>query len=275
LDPESGAIVRTALDGIMSQSYDDGTGRTRDQRCADALTQTCAAAGRGDLVGGRSNTKLLATVPFDTITERAAHRGRTHVGPTLDAPTVRRLVCDAGIHRVITGPASSILDFGRETRLVPDNLYLALVARDQRCRWPGCHIRATWCDAHHIVHWGDDGVTDQDNCVLLCHRHHQLAHQSGWSVTGTGAELVIRQPDGTMRHSRPPAPPGTGPPGATATRAGTTGREPPAEHEPAGCREEPSPPFTDRPSDGPTFPDRPSGGPRLVDPTSDEELVLV
>ena len=224
LDPESGAVVRATLDGIMNQSAFDGTGRTRDQRCADALVQLCAAASKGEIVGGRSNTKLIATVPFDTIVERGTARGVTHVGPTLDPATVRQLACDAGIHRMITGPASSILDFGYENRLVSDNLFLALVGRDQRCRWPGCSIRATWCDAHHVVHRADHGATNDDNLVLLCHRHHQLSHQPGWTITGTGHELTVHHPDGSTQVSRPP--------GVSPPRAGETGREPPAANAP-------------------------------------------
>lgn len=222
LDPESGAIVRSTLDGIMHQTVDDGATRTRDQRCHDALAQLAHAASKGDIRGGRSNTKLLVTVPFDTITERAAQRGVAHVGNTVDAGTVRKMACDAGIHRVITGPASSILDFGHETRLVSENLFLALVARDRRCRWPGCTIRPTWCDAHHIVEWAEDGPTNEHNCVVLCHRHHQLSHEPGWSVSGSGAELRIHHPDGTIEVSRPPD--------ATLTRAGPAGRERPTHH---------------------------------------------
>jgi hypothetical protein len=206
LDPESGAIVRTTLDGIINQSAFDGTKRTRDQRTADALTQLCSAASKGKLVGGRSNTKLITTVAFETVVERAAKRGITHVGPTLDPATVRKLACDAGIHRLITGPGSSILDFGHENKLVSDNQFLALVARDQRCRWPGCSIRATWCDAHHIVHRADHGRTNHDNLVLLCHRHHQLGHQQGWKITGTGSRLTIHHPDNTTEVSNPPSP---------------------------------------------------------------------
>ncbi len=221
LDPESGAILRSTLDGIMNLSAFDGTARTRDQRRADALTQLAHAASKGNLRGGRSNTKLIAMAPFETIVERAAARGATHVGPSLDPETVRRLACDAGIHRLITGPGSSILDFGHEQRLVSDNLFLALVGRDQRCRWPGCNIRATWCDAHHIVHHADHGPTNDENLVLLCHRHHQLSHQRGWRMTGTGVELTVHHPDGSVEISRPPGEP----PPASALRAGTTGHE--------------------------------------------------
>ena len=217
LDPESGSILRSTLDGVMSQSHNDGTTRTRDQRRVDALTQLAHAASKGRIKGGRSNTKLLATVPFETITERATERGVTHVGTTLDPATVRKLACDAGIHRVITGPGSSILDFGHETRLVSENLFLALVARDQHCRWPGCSIRATWCDAHHIIEWTEGGPTTDCNCVLLCHHHHQLSHQPGWKITGDGSELRIHHPDGSVEISKPP--------GAVAPRADSIGQE--------------------------------------------------
>lgn len=228
LDPESGSIIRSALDGLMSQSYADGTTRTSEQRCADAFTQLCTASAKGDIKGGRSNTKLLVTVPFETITERGHERGITNVGSTIDAATARKMACDAGIHRVITGARSSIIDFGHDTRLVPDNLFLALVTRDQHCRWPGCTIRPTWCDAHHIIHWTCDGPTDDENCVLLCHHHHQLSHQPGWSMSGTGSELRIEHPDGTSEISKPPGirqPTSGAPPKPDTTQVANIGQE--------------------------------------------------
>ncbi len=225
LDPESAATVRTTLDAVMNESAFDGTSRSRDQRCADALTQLAAAASKGNIAGGRSNAKLLATVPFETIVERAEWRGVTHAGPTLDANTIRKLACDAGIHRVVTGPHSSIIDFGHENRLVSENLFLALVARDQRCRWPGCTVRAAWCDAHHVVEWDEQhGRTSEQHCALLCNHHHHVTHLPGWSVTGDGHEFVIHHPDGSTETSRPPAAAGRG--------AATTPTDHPVTHPP-------------------------------------------
>ncbi len=243
LDPSSASIVRTTLDAIMNESAFDGTDRTRDQRCADALAQLAAAASKGDISGGRSNAKVLAITPFETVCDRGELPGWSHVGTTLDAATIRQMCCDAGIHRVVSGPGSSILDFGRETRLVSDNLFLALVARDQHCRWPGCTVRATWCDAHHVIEWLDGGGTSERTCALLCHYHHSVTHLPGWSVTGDGHEFTIHHPDGTTQVSRPPrsvgAPPdpsggtsaglrpdGADPPTAGTPRADSIGREP-------------------------------------------------
>lgn len=225
LDPESAAIVRTTLDAVMNESAFDESGRRRDQRCADALTQLAKAASKGKIMGGRSNAKLLATVPFETIAERGSARGTTHAGPTVDADAVRQMACDAGIHRVITGPGSSVLDFGRENRLVSENLFLALVARDQHCRWPGCTIRATWCDAHHVTEWGHQGRTNESTCALLCHAHHSLTHQPGWSVNGNGHVFTIHHPDGSVETSRPPNVPAAANPPRTSGPSG--GTEPP------------------------------------------------
>ncbi|MEL6890288.1 MAG: DUF222 domain-containing protein, partial [Actinomycetota bacterium] len=126
--------VRPTLDAVISESAFDGSEHSREQRCADAVTLLAKAASKGEITGGRSNAKVLATVPFKTVAERATHGGRAHAGHPLDAATIRPMCCDAGIHRVVTGPGSSILDFGHESRLVSDNLFLARVARDQHCR---------------------------------------------------------------------------------------------------------------------------------------------
>lgn len=242
LDPSSASIVRTTLDSIMNESSFDGTDRTRDQRCADALTQLAKAASKGDIAGGRSNAKVLVTVPFESVCERGGMPGRSHAGPTLDAATIRQMCCDAGIHRVVSGPGSSILDFGRENRLVSDNLFLALVARDQHCRWPGCTVRAPWCDAHHVIEWLEGGATSESTCALLCNYHHSVSHLPGWSISGDGHEFTIHHPDGSTQVSRPPRPArgatttsveerlgprvqGNDPPSESTSRADSIGRE--------------------------------------------------
>lgn len=46
-------------------------------------------------------------------------------------------------------------------------------ARDLRCRFPGCHRRAEFCDIDHVVAH-PDGATHQSNLVCLCRLHHLL-----------------------------------------------------------------------------------------------------
>ncbi|MFW5471044.1 HNH endonuclease, partial [Knoellia sp. CPCC 206435] len=42
---------------------------------------------------------------------------------------------------------------------------------------------ASWCDAHHLIHWADGGPSDLSNAALLCPRHHTTVHSQrfhGW-----------------------------------------------------------------------------------------------
>jgi hypothetical protein len=59
----------------------------------------------------------------------------------------------------------------------------ALIARDGCCAFPGCDAHVGWLDAHHLRRWNDLGPTDLSNLVLLCRRHHRVAHRCGWSLT--------------------------------------------------------------------------------------------
>ena len=66
----------------------------------------------------------------------------------------------------MAAPDGTILDYGRHTRTVSDSLFDTLVIRDHGCRSGGCPVGPDGCDAHHAVHWGDDGTTEPDNLIL-------------------------------------------------------------------------------------------------------------
>ena len=50
-----------------------------------------------------------------------------------------------------------------------------------------------------MVHWTNGGETDLSNMVLLCHRHHWMAHEGGWQLVRTAEGDVL---------TVPPRPPG-------------------------------------------------------------------
>ncbi len=209
LDTENAAVVRSALDPLAAPNpAADGTqdSRTAGQRMADALVEL-ASRSLGSAVlptsrGARPHVSVIITL--DSLTRaddgtggagRFAAAGLgTGCGSTPTAPgelgwggplsaeAVRRIACDAGITRIITGPASVPLDVSREQRTVTAGQWTALVARDRGCAFPGCTRPPEWCIAHHIVHWADGGPTDLDNLVLLCGQHHRVIHHHGWDV---------------------------------------------------------------------------------------------
>jgi hypothetical protein len=71
-----------------------------------------------------------------------------------------------------------VLDVGRSHRLVTGRQYRALLLRPHgHCAHPGCpNTKAL--HAHHRIHWIHGGLTDLDNLLLLCERHH-VAHHAG------------------------------------------------------------------------------------------------
>jgi hypothetical protein len=70
-----------------------------------------------------------------------------------------------------------ILDQNPATRLATPNQRIALGWRDKHCTHPGCTRPLTFSlHAHHQTPYSQNGPTVMGNLVLLCSRHHQLAH---------------------------------------------------------------------------------------------------
>ncbi|PVG81832.1 hypothetical protein DDE18_17600 [Nocardioides gansuensis] len=161
-----------------------------------------AAAG----LATRSGRDPAGGQPGRDLAGRLADRQRLSVAAT------RRLACDAEVIPMVLGAHGEILDVGRTQRLVTTAIWLALVARDQHCAFPGCRRTPQACDAHHLVHWADGGATSLDNLALLCRRHHTLTHHSAWTIH---LDPITRRPvwrppprvDDTGRYTRLVGPP--------------------------------------------------------------------
>lgn len=127
------------------------------------------------------------TVSYESLLSETGS-GVTQYGTVLSGEAVRRLCCDAGIHRIVTRGVSEILDVGRKTRTWSTPQRRAIRARHGHvCAANARGRRIT--QVHHIRWWEDDGVTSIDNGVPLCSYHHHLVHEGGWSVSwdkGTG-----------------------------------------------------------------------------------------
>ena len=79
------------------------------------------------------------------------------------------------------------------------------MARDTRCRFPGCSARR--CDAHHLTHWAEGGATRLDNLVLLCRRHHRAVHEGGFRIVrADDGEVQVFRPDGRRLEVAPSSP---------------------------------------------------------------------
>ncbi|WP_041940050.1 MULTISPECIES: HNH endonuclease signature motif containing protein [Frankia] len=187
LDAEGAALLRTALDSLAAPSPAvDGTPDPRSpaRRRGDALVELLHRAldASSVPVSGGVRPHLTVTVPWATLVGRGGPAAATSWGQPLPRSVLRRLSCDAEVSRIVLNADSVPLDVGRTQRTVPADLRRALVARDRCCAFPGCSRPPSWCQAHHIRHWTDDGTTCLDNLVLVCGWHHRFLHHHGWTV---------------------------------------------------------------------------------------------
>jgi uncharacterized protein DUF222 len=190
LDPLGAETVMTALHAFAARSGSEDT-RTPGQRRADALTEICrrVLGFTATPTNGGERPQVTVIVPLAELEERAgAQPGELAWTGPITAALLRRLLCDAAIHRIITDPASVPLDVGRSTRVVPAGLRRAVMLRDRHCQYPGCDVPAIWCDCHHRQHWSRGGSTSLHNLIMLCGYHHTRLHLTG--------QAIIRHPDG-------------------------------------------------------------------------------
>jgi len=106
---------------------------------------------------------------------------------------VRRTAAGIDPHD-LTGVCSHVQCVGRRSRTATKAQWAALIARDRHCRFPGCTLDPSRCEAHHVRTWQRGGATCLSNLVLVCARHHQLVHEGHWTIA-TDPDLDIGHPD--------------------------------------------------------------------------------
>ena len=116
-------------------------------------------------------------------------------GRELALETIKRLCCDANVRSVRLDAEGKPIDVGRQYRTATHHQWAALKAIYSTCGWANCDRPISWCQAHHITEWKHGGLTDLDNLVPLCSRHHHSVHEGQWAI-----KLL---PDRTLRIFQP------------------------------------------------------------------------
>ena len=232
-------LVMRALGVFTDPPGGPGTDDTRTlaERRADALVRICRIALDAGVDANQASLNAAVVIDWDTllaslaacVADRGADRpaGRTASPFTTAAPgwqtgrmdggfmgpiepdEIAALLCDCGISRVVTGPSGAPIDVGRSSRPFTTAIRRAIIARDQRCRWPGCEKPPGWCEAHHVEYWERGGESSVANGVLLCSRHHHFLHQpvgdgpGNWQITWDQQHLRAYRPDGSELHPDP------------------------------------------------------------------------
>ena len=181
---EQGAAFEQAIWNIAKpqRALDKQAGTILEwqQSAADALVTLVRS---GDASGGvkRSPTALIVHVSADSppLLEGA--------GP-ISPESAERLACDA--RRLTIKPSGRDLVHSRMGRCASYAQLRSLHQRCDHCRYPGCGA-ARELEAHHLLPVERGGVTELDNLILLCPRHHKHLHDHHVRTSGSGDHPVF------------------------------------------------------------------------------------
>lgn len=174
--PNRATLLAMALEEVCRRALAVDRGSTRAPRVEATLTlhsdvPACSCHGHA-ASSGHDDPSLR---PITWI--------QNSLGSPLPASVLPSFLCDPVFYAVVVDHLGLTRDMGRATRSVTPAQRRALAVRDGGCVFPGCDCPATWADAHHLAEWvRDAGRTDLDNMVLVCRRHHRVAHRHGWTV---------------------------------------------------------------------------------------------
>lgn len=197
LDPESAALVKTAIEGLVSdglRANPTGAGsghpvieddRTIPQRQADALVEILRhVLGCAQTLAPLASVTTITRIDLDALRTGLGLGSIDGIDQPVSAGTIRRMAAASDLIPMVLGTASIPLDVGRKARLFSRAQRLALHERDGGCA--SCGQNITYTHAHHIRWWERHrGRTDISNGVLLCSFCHHMIHRDGWGIRAT------------------------------------------------------------------------------------------
>ncbi len=195
LDPEGGATLETALEGLLGPRP-RGDERTPGQRRADGLVELARRvldSGRLPRRGGQ-RPHLTLTATLETLRgDPGAPAAWLNWTFPISGTALRRLAREAEVTPILVDGRGDPLRVGRRYRTAPGKLSRALAERDRGCVWPGCDAPPEWSQRHHEHPWAQGGRTEIERMSLLCVRHHRLLSR-GWRLERQGRRVVVQSP---------------------------------------------------------------------------------
>lgn len=204
-------MARTHTEASGTEDWTDSP-RTTDQLRADLFSElllcgTPAAHDTPDGLLAGITARVDITVPVLTLIDGEGTPAELHGQQPIDPATAAILTGKATAwNRVLTHPISGAV-LAAERYRPSEELKRLLTARDTRCRFPGCGIKARDLDLDHTHDAALGGPTEAGNLAGLCRRHHMLKHHSRWTVRQTGdGVLEWTSPAGRSYTDHPPTP---------------------------------------------------------------------
>jgi hypothetical protein len=166
----------------------DGKRVARALRLGQALceyVETRDTAADGSPRAGGMAATVVVTMTLEQLVgglHGSEHSTLLDTGETISAAQARRLACEAGIIPAVLGSPSQPLDLGRRTRFHTEPQRTAVMLRDRGCAAIGCDWPPGMCHVHHRNPWSAGGSTSVADGILLCPRHHAVAHDGRYQL---------------------------------------------------------------------------------------------
>ena len=188
-----GMMLRKLLEGFANPAVPGAIPRTEpDAEPSGAARRRLAWEVMGDAflrlveaypvekvpTSGGLNASVVVTMPLETLTGGLARASVCGTEVAISPGAARRMACAAGVIPMVLNGKSQVLDQGRRRRFATPAQRLAkLVEQGGVCAIESCDRPASWADAHHWKkRWVDGGTSNLTDLVMICPRHHTLAH---------------------------------------------------------------------------------------------------
>ncbi len=200
VDPETGAKLWTAIDAQLdSVKQRDGNGEVAlEQLTVIALVEVVGAtpASNGERRCQRcACTSTCRRLPMVCTPRRSARP------PTASrCRSTRSAGCAAKppSSRSCWAPTVKRSPSGANKRVANRAQRRALRAMYRTCAHPHCDIAFDHCQIHHVIPWERFGLTDLENLLPLCSKHHHLVHEGRWHLTlQPDRTITLHRPDGS------------------------------------------------------------------------------
>jgi hypothetical protein len=220
LDPESAAIITSAIDTVLSprrggpRFVDENDrvraeslvadSRTNTQLAVDTLVDIVELATRAagsevdprQLFGTRSPA-VRVHVQLDTLVSGEGAAWFEGQSASVGGGTARQHVCNSGV-LPIAFRAGQAVAAGATRRLHSPADRAGLAAQWGGCPIPNCDRPPSMTEAHHIEPWNGSNTTLR-NGIPLCRFHHHELHANKWRIE-------LREVDGAIEHWWMPPP---------------------------------------------------------------------
>jgi hypothetical protein len=185
-----GAMLKKALLAIAAPKHRaavDGhapvPGRPSNQRLGEAFIEYVERypADRIPYAGGVAAT-LVVTIDHAVLAGQLEQAGVLDTGGRISPAQTRRLACEAGIMPAVMSGKSKVLDLGRKKRFHDEGQRIVAAIEQRGCSTQDCDWPPAMCHLHHPTPWSQGGETNRD-AIMLCPRHHTLAHNTRYDLT--------------------------------------------------------------------------------------------